>query len=125
MKILDLSKYHMYDIWYTLLKPIFGHALTLIFMDTDSFVFSIIGMNEQTYNETILKNQRVKNFLDFSKFSKDHILYNTNNQECGKMKSERKGKIINYAISLRSKMYYLDNIDKNLKELLMQIKIIS
>ena len=23
MKILDLSKYHMYDIWYTLLKPIF------------------------------------------------------------------------------------------------------
>ena len=52
-------------------------------MDTDSFVFSIIGMNEQTYNETILKHQRLKHFLDFSKFSKDHILYNTNNQECG------------------------------------------
>ena len=52
-------------------------------MDTDSFVFSIIGMNEQTYNETILKHQRLKHFLDFSKFSKDNILYNTNNQECG------------------------------------------
>ena len=47
MKILDLSKYHMYDKLYTLLKPIFGHALTLILMDTDSFVFTIIGMNEK------------------------------------------------------------------------------
>ena len=35
MKILDLSKYHMYDIWYTFLKPIVGHALTLILIDTD------------------------------------------------------------------------------------------
>ena len=26
MKILDISKFNMYDIWYTLLKPIFGDA---------------------------------------------------------------------------------------------------
>ena len=58
----------MYNILYTSLKPIFGHALTLILMDTDSFVFNIIGMNEQTYNETVFGNQRLINFLDFSKF---------------------------------------------------------
>ena len=87
MKILDFSKYYMYDIWYTLLKPIFEHAFTLILMDTNLFVFSIIGMNIKTYNETILGNQRLTNYLDFSKFSKDHILNNTNNQECEKMKS--------------------------------------
>ena len=50
MKILDLSKFHMYHIWYTLLKPICYHALTLILMDTDSFVFSVLEMNEQKYN---------------------------------------------------------------------------
>ena len=57
-------------------------------------------------------SQRLRNFVDFSKFPENHVLYNNNNQECGKMKSERKGKIINYAISLRSKMYYLDTLDK-------------
>ena len=45
IKILDLSEYYMYDIWYTLQKLIFGHALTLILMDTYSFVFSIIVLN--------------------------------------------------------------------------------
>ena len=28
MKILDLLKYHLDNIWYTVLKPQFGHALT-------------------------------------------------------------------------------------------------
>ena len=41
MKILDLSKFYMYDIWYNLLKPIFGDALALTIMDTDSFVYFI------------------------------------------------------------------------------------
>ena len=124
MKIIDLSKYHMCDISYTLLTPIFGHALTLILINIDSFVFCIIGMNETTYNETILENQRFKNVLDFSKFLTDQILYNTNNKECGKMKSDQTGQIINYAISLRAKMYYINNMNKKLKELLMQLQIV-
>ena len=41
MKILDLAKFHMYDIWYNILKPIFGDKLCLIAMDTDSFIFAI------------------------------------------------------------------------------------
>ena len=57
IKILDLYKYDINDIQYTLLKPIFEHALTLILMDTNSFVFSIISMHKTTYNETILKIQ--------------------------------------------------------------------
>ena len=48
MKILDLSKFHMYDIWYNLLKPIFLDVLSLILMDTDSFVYFIKGINEKT-----------------------------------------------------------------------------
>ena len=38
------------------------------------------------------------------------------------MKSERKGKIINYAISLRFKMYYLDNMDKKIKGITYAVK---
>ena len=65
-------------------------------------------MNEEEYNEAILNNPKLRNFIDFSKFPKDHILYNNNNTECGKMKSERGGRIINYTPALKSKMYYLD-----------------
>ena len=46
----------MYDIWYYLMKPIFGNALALTLMDTDSFAYFIKGMHEKTYNEKILSN---------------------------------------------------------------------
>ena len=75
MKILDISKFHMYDVWYTLLKPIFEDKLALILMDTDSFVFAVKGMDEETYNNTILNNPRLRDYLDFSKFPTDHPLY--------------------------------------------------
>ena len=113
MKILNLSKFHMYYILYNLLKPIFGDAFTLTLMNTDSFVYFIKGMNEKTYNEIILSNSNLKNYLDFSKFPEDHPLYKKNNKSCCKMKSEREGELIKYAIALRSKMYYLDISGKN------------
>ena len=65
----------MNDIWYNLLKPILGDALALSLMDTDSFVYFIKGINETTYNEIILSNPNLKNYLDFSKFPDDHPLY--------------------------------------------------
>jgi hypothetical protein len=98
----------MYDVWYNLLKPIFKDDLSLILMDTDSFVFAVLGMDQDTYNNTILNNTKLRDYLDFSKFPKNHPLYIGSNTNCGKMKSEREGGIINWAVSLRSKMYYLD-----------------
>ena len=74
------------------------------------------------YNRTILENPRLRNFIDYTKFQENHVLYNKNNQECGKIKFERKGKIINYAISLRSKMYYLYTIDKKIKGITYAVK---
>ena len=82
-------------------------------MNTDSFVYTVLGINEQKFNETILKNARLKNYLHFTKFPNDHPLYTKENTEWGKMKSEREGHLINYAIALRSKMYYQDLINKN------------
>jgi hypothetical protein len=108
MKILDISKFHMYDVWYNLLKPEFGDKLSLILMDTDSFVFAVLGMNEEEYNSKILNYPKLRNYFDFSKFPKDHILYTGSNTECGKMKSEREGGIIYFGISLKAKMYHLN-----------------
>ena len=107
----------MYDIWYTLLKPIFGHVLTLILMETDSFVYSVLGMREQKFNKTVLKNPRLKNYLEFSKFPNNHPLYTNENTEGCKMKSERKVHLINYAIALRSKMHYLEIINIKISDI--------
>ena len=55
-------------------------------------------MNEETYNNTILNNPRLRDYLDFSKFPTDHLLYRKSNTDSGKMKSEREGGKINLAI---------------------------
>ena len=64
------------------------------------------------HNKIVLSNLKSKNYLDFSKFPKDHPLYTNSPTECGKMKSEREGYMIKYAVALRSKMYYLDISEK-------------
>ena len=50
-------------------------------MNTDSFVYTVLGINEQKFNETILKNARLKNYLHFTKFPNDHPLYTKENTE--------------------------------------------
>jgi hypothetical protein len=108
MKILDISKFHMFDIWYNLLKPEFGTNLKLIMTDTDSLQFTVLGMTEGEYNNKVLTTESLRNYLDFSKFPKAHPLYTDKNTEVGKMKSEREGKTINYAVALRAKCYFTD-----------------
>ena len=125
MKIFDLSKFRMYDIWYNLLKPTFVDALSLILMDTDSFVYFIKGINKRTYNKIVLSNPKFKNYLDFSKFSKNYPLYTKSSTDCGKMKSEREGHMIRYAVALRSKMYYLLLFQKRKKSDIEKVKGIT
>ena len=108
MKILDISKFHMFDMWYNLLKPEFGTNLKLIMTDTDSLQFTVLGMTEEEYNHKVLTTESLRNYFDFSKFPKAHPLYTDKNTEVGKMKSEREGKTINYAVALRAKCYYTD-----------------
>ena len=42
--ILDISKTLMYEFWYDYLKPKYGDNVRLCYMDTDSFVIHIQGI---------------------------------------------------------------------------------
>ena len=76
--------------------------------DTDSLQFTVLGMTEVEYNQKVLTTEKLRKYFDFSKFPKAHPLYTEENTEVGKMKSEREGKTINYAVALRAKCYYTD-----------------
>ena len=41
MSILDLSKWHMYNFHYNVMKAIFGDRVHLLYMDMDSFIYKI------------------------------------------------------------------------------------
>ena len=43
MSILDLSKWHMYNFHYNVMKPIFGGRVHLLYTDMDSFIYEILS----------------------------------------------------------------------------------
>ncbi len=100
-KILDLSKYHMYDFFYNVLKVKYGDNIKLNLTDTDSFVVTI---KTKDFNKDVLGDKWFNNYLDFNKFPIDHPLFN-NNIACGKFKSEREGKILKEIAAVKSKCY--------------------
>ena len=100
--ILELSKLFMYRSYYDVFMPHFGPKnISLCFSDTDSFLFQV-----KTHN-LLLDMEKLKHLFDFSKYPKDHILY-----DCSKanhlfyFKDELCGKsAITHFIGLRPKCY--------------------
>ena len=101
MSILDLSKWHMYNFHYNVMKPIFGDRLHLFYMDKDSFIYKISSDN--VYEG--LRHHTRDNF-DFSNYPESHMLKNNCNKKVpGKFKDESTSKCITEFVGLRSKMY--------------------
>lgn len=109
--VLELSKLHMQKFWYEKLKSKYGEDITLMYTDTDSFVFEL---KCEDYEKEILS---LKDDFDLSNFPENHKLYDKENKmKLGKFKIEtahpKKGfHMINEFCVLRSKMYsyVLDN----------------
>jgi len=100
MAILDLSKLHMYQFFYDVLKPKYGDKIRLVYTDTDSFV--IHTETEDIFNDL----KELKDYMDFSDYSKEHKNYdNSNKKKLGYFKDEVNGKIITEFIGLQPKMY--------------------
>ena len=73
--ILELSKLHMYNFYYEVLKPKYGDNVQLGYTDTDSFVIHV--KTEDVYEDFKQINQH----MDFSDYPKDHPNYDPTNKK--------------------------------------------
>ena len=101
MSILDLSKWHMYNFHYNVMKPIFGDRLHLLYTDTDSFIYKI--SSDDVYEEL---RPQARVYFDFSNYPERHMLKNNCNKKVhGKFKDKSASKCRTEFVGLRSKMY--------------------
>ena len=73
--ILDLSKLHMYDFHYNIMKPKYGENIQLLMTDTDSFVYQI------KTNDFYEDMKGMKEHYDMSEYSKESGLYDGENKK--------------------------------------------
>lgn len=100
MAIMDISKCHMYNFHYNVMKKFYGNKLKLLYTDTDSFIYEI--STEDIFKDLSL----LRNNFDFSNYSEDSSLFsNVNKKIPGYFKDECGGKVVHKFIGLRSKMY--------------------
>lgn len=98
--ILDLSKVVMYSFYYEYLKPKYGENITLLYMDTDSFILEVT--TENFYND-IKENL---NIFDTSNYPEANV-YNIprNVSIVGKFKDEMGGDAIQSFYGTGAKAY--------------------
>ncbi|KAF4521845.1 hypothetical protein B566_EDAN003719 [Ephemera danica] len=100
MAILDISKTLMYDFHYETMVPMYGNKLSLLYMDTDSFVYEI--RTDDFYKDM----ETISHRMDTSDYPKDHQLYSeTNKKVLGMFKDEANSAIVTEFVGLRAKMY--------------------
>ena len=106
LSILEISEILNYEFWYDYMKPKYNDNIKLCYMDTDSFVMSIII--EDFYKD--IANDVEKRF-DTSNYEVNRPLPTGKNKKViGLMKDELGGKIIMEFVTLRPKTYsYLIN----------------
>ena len=102
MCILDLSKRHMYEFHYDVMKPKYGDRAKLLFTDTDSLCYHVRTAN-------VFEDQKDRRHLfDLSNYDDDSPYRDdTNKKVLGKFKDECGGKSPSEFVGLRPKMYSL------------------
>lgn len=114
--ILELSKYHMYDFHYNIMKPKYGDKIELMMTDTDSLVYHI--ETEDFYKDMY----EMREHFDMSEYSKTNPIYDeTNKKVIGKFKDETGDKIITKFVGVRSKVYAFETDDLEVKKKLKGI----
>jgi hypothetical protein len=105
MTVLELSKHIMYNFFYNVLQDS-SYDIDLGFSDTDSFLF-------KTKNTKNCK-KKIKDYMDFSNYPTDHVLFSTENKaKLGFFKDELGGKLsVSEFVGLRAKCYSLKMNEK-------------
>lgn len=108
--ILELSKLHMYTLWYEELKPRFGNQMKLLLTDTDSFVIKFSNISKLNVLE------KIRHIIDFSNFPPDHPFYSTEIKKVpGYLKDEYPNNTITEVVAVKSKCYFLRFKEQNQK----------
>ena len=103
MRILDLSKFLMYDFHYNYIKSKYGDKAKLLFTNTDSLAYEI-----KTKIVYIDINPDIEKRFDTSDYSTNHpsgIKTGLNSKVLGMFKDEAGGKQIVKFVGLRAKLY--------------------
>ena len=92
VSILELSKLHMYQFYYDVMKEKYDAKVKLLYTDTDSFIFHTQTEDFYTYFDD------AKEHVDFSGYDEPHPCYdNTNKRVLGKFKDEPHGTYLHNA----------------------------
>ena len=96
----ELSKYHMYNFHYNIMKPKYNEKIELLMTDTDSLVYKI--ETDDFYKHMY----DMREYFDMSEYSKSNPFYDdTNKKVIGKFKDETGDNVINRFVGVRSKVY--------------------
>ena len=100
MTILDISKLHMYQFYYDVLKKKYNENIKLVYTDTDSYVI-------QTMTDDVYKDfKELHQYMDFSDYPPEHPCHDkTNKKKLGYFKDECNGQTITQFIGLKPKSY--------------------
>ena len=100
MTTLDLSKLHMYQFYYDVLKTKYNENIKLIYTDTDSS--AIQTMTDDVYKEF----KELSQYMDFIDYPVEHPCHDKANKKVlGMFKDECSSKIITKFIALKPKTY--------------------
>lgn len=111
--VLELSKSHMYNFHYSIMKKFYNEKLSLCYTDTDSLLYSI--QTDDFYHDL---KEEFPNYFDTSNYTENNI-YNIipkNKKVPGLFKDELGGKILLEFVGLRSKLYSLRTSDCEVKK---------
>lgn len=111
--VLELSKSHMYDFHYSIIKPFYGDRIELCYTDTDSLVYNV--QTSDVYKDFQLHFLK---YLDLSNYdcTNEFNLPIINKKVPGLFKDEMGGKIIKEFVGLRSKLYCIKTLNQTIKK---------
>lgn len=111
--VLELSKSHMYDFHYSIMKKIYENRLSLCYTDTDSFLYSIKTKDFYEDLKTIFLN-----YFDTSNYPLSNIfqICQQNKKVPGLFKDELGGNILLEFVGLRSKLYSIKTANMEIKK---------
>lgn len=111
--VLELSKSHMYNFHYNIVKPFYKEKIKLCYTDTDSLIYTV-----NTNDFYLDLKKRFLSYFDSSNYDPNNM-YNIpqqNKKIPGLFKDEMGGKIITDFVGLRSKLYCIKSQDKVTKK---------